>query len=356
MALVDAQQAKAIGNVGHAINLSERFLITSTELNSLEPSVAEAPEQQFIFASLLKALCCQPFVVVGWSASEKYLIDRIDSGVRPVLQNPDRQPPLANDELSVIDRVFNPAGHTRLASFYNKNAATTHIDVGQIGFSTDDLFLWLQALYAIGFLKLRATALDESVLKELAEKIEQPPTDRIFVISWVDDFLPVWVRLCWRCGLVAWENENAQRVEIDDLALESRDEHIPWRLSGSSRPELTAASRLLAALYRSTHGEIWDYSKFPGGLYRDLRLVIPIPVWASDPPNDLRGLKPLIDAIKQSGAGYIENLSLVFISANPTDVISDDLKRIWKQLVATCLSMARFANADDIEDIQLEDL
>lgn len=355
MALVEAQRAKAIGNVGRSVTLSERFLITATELSSLDPSVAHTPAQQFIFASLLTSLCSQPFVVAGWSASEKYLIERIDSGVRPALQDPDRQPPLADDELSVIDRVFNPEGHTTLASFYGKNAATAHIDVGQPGFSTDELLLWLQALYAVGFLRSRAPAIDQPALDALAAEIEQPPNDPVFMIGWVDNFLPVWVRLCWRIGLVTCENRNAEQVEIDDVALESRDEHIPWTLPNIPRPELAAASRILAALHRSAHGARWNYDQFPGGIYLDFRLVIPIPIWVSVPPNDLRGLKPLIDAIKQHGAGYIERVALVFVGPDPASVIPDDTKRVWKQLVARDLSMARFANADDIEEIRLED-
>jgi hypothetical protein len=354
MALVDAQQAKAIGNVGRSVTLSERFLITATELSSLDPSVANAPAQQFIFATLLTALCSQPFVVAGWSASEKYLIERIDSGVRPVLQDPDRQPPLAVDEICVIDRQFNAQGHSSLAAFYNTNAAAAHIDVGHPGFSTDELFLWLQGLYAVRYLRLRAPAIDHPALDELAAEIQQPPNNPVFMISWVDNFLPVWVRLCWRSGLVTCENRNATQVEIDDVALESRDEHIPWTLPNIQRPELAAASRILAALHRSGHGTHWNYDQFPGGIYFDLRLVIPIPVWASVPPNDLRGLKPLIDAIKQHGAGYIEHVALVFVGPDPASVILNDTKRVWKQLVARDLSMVRFANADYIEEMRLE--
>jgi hypothetical protein len=356
MALVEAQQAMAIGNTTRSINLAERFLITSAELHSLAPAVASGAEQQFIFATLLTALASHPFVVTGWSISEQYLIDRIRADVEPHLQNPDRHPPLAADELSVIDMRFNGNGHTSLAGFYGKDAATAHIDVGQSGFGTDELFLWLQALYAIDFLKLRAPAIDQPTLDELASEIEQPPNASAFIISWVDNFLPVWVRLCWRCGLVVWEDVNAERVVVDDLALESRDEHIPWGLSGNARPELTAASRLLAALHRSGRATDWDYDMFPGGLYRDFHLVIPIPVWASDSPNDLRGLKPLIDAIKQHGESYILTLSLMFIGPDPTNVISDDTKRVCKQLVASYLSLVRFAKADDINAIQLEDL
>ena len=356
MALVEAQQAMAAGNTIHSIDLSKRFLITKTELDSLDPAIKNDPTQDFIFSTLLASLASHPIIVAGWSVSEQYLVDRINSDVRPILQDPDREPQVAVDELSIISRSFNNKGHTTLAGFYGMDATTAHIGVGQQGFDIDQMFLWVQAVYAIQFLRQRAPVVDQPAMDELAAEIHQPPNTAVFVISWVDNFLPVWVRLCWRCGLVVWENQNAERVVIDDLALESRDEHVPWHLSGAPRPELAAASRILAALHSSGHGADWDYEQFPGGLYRDLYLIIPIPVWPSDPLNDLRGLKPLIDAIIQHGAGYIESIALVFVGSDSTSVISDDTKLVWKQLVARELSMARFTNADDIEVIQLEDL
>jgi hypothetical protein len=356
MALVDAQKEKANGNTARSINLSDRFLITATELKRLTPAVADGAEQQFIFATLVTALASHPFIVAGWSVSEPYLIDRIKASVEPLLTNPHRQPPLEIDEVSIISRRFNVDGHTALARCYGRDGAAAHINVGQPGLDVDQLFLWLQALYAIQFLRQRAPVPDQPALDALNTELDQPPNSPAFAIIWVDNFLPVWVRFCWRNGLVACENQNAERVEIDDVALESRDEHIPWTLPNIPRPELAAASRILAALHRSGHGTNWDYEQFPGGLYFDFRLVIPIPIWASGPPNDLRGLKPLIDAIKQPGAGYIEHLALVFVGPDPANVISDAAKRVCKQLVASYLSMARFANADDIEEIRLEDL
>ncbi len=353
MALIDAQKEKAKGNTARSINLSERFLITATELKNLTPAIVEGAEQQFIFSTLVTALASHPFIVAGWSVSEPYLVDRIKTSVEPLLR---RQLPLAIDEVSIISRRFNEDGHTELARCYGRDEAGAHINVGQPGLDVDQLFLWLQALYAIQFLRQRAPAFDRPALDALNAELDQPPNNPAFAITWVDDFLPVWVRLCWRNGLVACENQNAEPVEIDDVPLERRDEHIPWTLPNIPRPELTAASRILAALHRSGHGSSWNYEQFPGGFYSDFQLVIPIPIWASAPPNDLRGLKPLIDAIKQHGAGYIGRVALVFISPNPASVISDATKRVWKQLVARDLSMARFANADAIEEFQLENL
>jgi hypothetical protein len=356
MALVEAQRARDSGNAPRSRELAERFLITATELRSLDPVVAGTAAQQIIFYTLCTKLCSQPFVVAGWRASDQYLIDQIVSVVRQALSDPNRQTPLAADEFSLIDREFNPNGHATLASVYGKDAAATHINVGQPGLNTDEFFLWLQALYAVDCLRLRALDVDHPALDEIAAQINQPPDIHRFVISWADNFLPVWIRLCWRARLVNCENADGAPVEIDDIALESRDEHIPWRSFGSERPEMIAAARILVALHRSGHADEWDFEKFPGAFYRDFELVIPIPVWPSRPPNDLRGLRALIDAINTSGAGYINSIALVFVGPNFDPVISNSDKIVLKQLVASYLGMARFADPANLEEIQLGDL
>ena len=119
---------------------------------------------------------------------------------------------------------------------------------------------------------------------------------------------------------------------------------------------MIAAARILAALHRSGHANEWDFEQFPGGLYRNFQLVIPVPVWPSGPTNDLRGLKALIDAINTSGAGYIDRIALVFVGPNPAAAISDNEKFVLKQLVASYLGMARFFDPANIEEIQLGDL
>jgi hypothetical protein len=204
-------------------------------------------------------------------------------------------------------------------------------------------------------LNLFANNADKAAIAELTAGIEQPPDISAFVIDWVDNFLPVWVRLCWRCGLVTCLDRNAQAVAIEDINLESRDEHIPWTLPNIARPELTTAARFLAALHRSGNANEWDYEKFPGGLYRNNQLVIPLPVWNSRPPNDLRGLKALIDAITKHGAGCIDDLSVVFLGPDPAIVILNKTKLELKELVARDLAMARFARGDNIDEIKLED-
>jgi hypothetical protein len=253
--------------------------------------------------------------------------------------------------------LFNNQGHTRLAGFYGKDKDAAHIGVNTTDFDTDQLFLWLQTLYALERLELSAAHADKAALGELAAEIQQPPATPTFVVDWVDNFLPVWVRLCWRCGLIICHDRNNQPVDVEDINLESRDEHIPWSLSAIGRPELAAAARLLAALHRSGNAGQWSFSEFPGGLYRDNHLVIPLPAWYPDTvrPNDLQGLKTLVDAIKEHGDGYVERMSVLLLG-DPGAVIPDTTKLILKELVARDVALARFAKGSDVGEIELEAL
>ncbi len=351
MALVKAEEAKKEGNNPRSVELAERFLITKTELDSIHPNPANGT-QSFIFTTLCTELDSHPFAIVGWKAAEDYLLDYMDTHVRPVLA----ERTLANDELSIIVPTFRDT-HNRLASFYSKNKSTSHIPVKHdTGFTLDKFFLWLQALYAIGCLNQWAPDAEKPVLEQLAAEIQQPPDPPLFVNNWVDNFLTVWVRLCWRCELIECRDRNGQPVMASHICLESRDEHIPWSIENIDRPELKAASRFLAALHHSGNGDDWDYGKFPGGLYRENHLIIPLPAWSNMAPNDLRGLKPLIDAIKQEGDGYIDKLSVLFLCPASEDVILDDKKKEIKEVLARQLALARFARSESIDEIRLEDL
>src|SRR5215213_2753241 len=309
MALVNAKESTDKGDYGRSLELAERFLITASELATMAPvpNPPGDPTQEFIFSSLCVKLCTLPFVIAGWRASENYLLDHIDLTVRPKLD----ERSVSIDELSVIDIEFNTEGHSRLASFYKKDQDSAHIVVTRAGFDLDSLFLWLQALLAIGSLKLWTLPAEQGTLSQIEQSIEQPPDDSTFVTAWADSFLPVWVRLCWRCGLVTCFRAG-QILTSNDINLESRDEHIPWTLPKTiNRPELAAASRLLIALYRSGRGLSWNFESFPGGLYKDNLLIIPVPAWDVPVSNDLRRLKPLIDALKHTGAGYIDQVRVL---------------------------------------------
>ena len=348
MALVKAEEAESHGDHEHALQLANRFLVTRSELANLAPTPGT---QQFIFATLCNKLSSLPFVTVGWSASERYLLDYIEQQIAPSLA----AQTLAVDELSVVDINFNNDGHTRLAGFYGKDASSAHIRVEPPTLDLDGLFLWVQGLYGVTSLISWSDGRDRDTLNQIKDQLLQPPADRPFVLRWIDIFLPVWVRLCWRCGLISCRDEAQQPIRSDDIKLDKPDEHIPWVLKYIERPELQCAATLLAALYRSGDGNNWNVEKYPGGFYKDQLLVVPLPSWQDIIPNDLRGLKTLIDALKTHGAGYIDEVRVLFLADEAT-AIPDSRKQMLKDLVARDLALVRFAKASDIGEIRLEDL
>lgn len=351
MALIEAEEAQNHGDLPRARQLAERFLITKEELDRLDPALCGSGVQQFIFATLCTKLAAHPFIIAGWSASEEYFLTYMADVVAPILgQN------LAIDELSIIDVVFNHEGHQRIAGFYQKDEAAAFIRVQPPTFDTDTLLLWVQALYAIDCLRNSASAPDRAVLEALSHTLEQPPDHPPYVISWVDHFLPSWVRLCWKSGLVeCWMRDNQHPVSPDDIDMERPDEHIPWNVPNIARPDLKSAAGLLATLERSGNGHQWDFEMFPGGFFLDNLLVLPLPAWGGL-LNDLRGLKSLTDAIKQPGIGFIDQLAILPVPSASGAPIPTHTVTILKETVARGLGVSRFARSSAIEEFNPADL
>jgi hypothetical protein len=349
MKLVEAEQARSRGDDATAITIAERFLITRSELANLAPVARGDGTQQFIFAQLTSAMSTQPVIIVGWRATEEYLLRHFENTLTEILGR--RQ--LSDDELSIVDLEFNDNGHSRIASVYQRDKNLAHIPVQATGFTTDRLFLWIQALYALECLSC-AVPNDRNVLDEAAAEIQEPPGESNFIIDWADVFLPAWVLLCWRYGSIRCLSRlNNQIIEPEDIEMDA-DEHIPWGYLEMNRPDLRAASSLLAALYRR-RGGAWDFRRYPGGLFSEDRLVIPIPAWDNDMPNDLRSLKKLITVMKKHGDAYIQRIAILPLTDEANGAVPAERIIIFKALVARELAMARITQ-DNIEHIQLVDL
>lgn len=350
-ALIRADVAVRQGRFADAKTLADRFLITSTELQAIRP-IAGQPAEQFIFSRLCNELAARPLIVAGWSVSERYLIEYVRANIAPLVA----VNAMATDEISVISLSFNDQGHAELASFYGKTAASAHIAVEiEPGFTTDRLFLWLQALYGVTCLQTNADpALPQ--LQEIVNRLAQPTNVADFAIEFIDEFLPVWVRLCWRCESVECYKDGVQ-VPADAIRLESRDEHIPWNLPRIRRPDLAAAARLLDALEASNPAG-WNYRMFPGGFYdsEDQLLVIPLPAWNMRNLNDLRGLKVLIDSVRERGIGFIDKVAILPLAVTGQEPVGQQTIDTCKRLLAQQFPIARFAQSGNIECTQLIDL
>lgn len=356
ISLGKARESLDRGDLAEALNQSTRFLVTESELSSLDPSICGFGIQQFLFATLSSKMTSNPFIAVGWKVSETYLTSYFESAIKPILLDPNREPPIAIDEVSIISRTFNREGQTKLASCYGKDDRTAHINVGRPGFDIDRLFLWIQALFAMDQLIALAPNDTRTGLEEIAKLVDEDHTNPSFLVVWIDSFLSVWVRLCWRCGMIRCRDADRNIIESARIPMEDRDEHIPWSLSGIERPEISAAARLLTAMHNSGNAGNWDYERFPGAFFRKGKLIVPLPHWGDGAKNDLRGLKPLVDSIKRNGPGFIETIGIVVVGDTETAPITSSDILVLKQLLARELSLSRFSTPTDIEDIPLNSL
>jgi hypothetical protein len=352
MAVCEAEDQARAGNQTKSVELAARFLITSTELSNLDRS-GNNPAQNYIFASLTTKIASNPLVILGWSISEEYLIEHLTKEVGPILQQCHSEGKLAPDELSVVDIAFNNRNHTKLAGLYNMTPAQAHIPVQAVGFNMDSLFLWLQAIYALTCLQAPASNVEKGEIDALLRRAEDPLSAPSYLLDWVDNFLPVWVRLCWRCGLFDCCNQGTNApITPEEIPLECRDEHVPWRFRGVPRKDLQAAAKLLLRLEKNNRGPEWDYQIYPGGLFdaAQHRLIIPVPAWRIETMNDLRGLKPLMDEVKRRGAGFIDTLSLLPLPEKPVE--TSDMTKL-KELVARQFPLPQFADHRNINEIEL---
>jgi hypothetical protein len=350
-ALQQAELAVRQTEYAKAKELADRFIITESELQDIRPNAAGAA-QDFIFTHLCDQLAQHPLIVAGWSISEPYLVEYIRDHVAPILAENE----LAIDELSIIDLDFNGQGHTQMAGFYGRDASAAHVPVQlEPGFTTNRLFLWLEALYGVACLQVRGY--DETAgprLERVLIRLRQPTEPEDFTVSFIDDFLPVWTRLCWRCEAVYCVDQYGHQIPSDSINLESRDEHIPWNIPNIDRPDLRAAARLLATIDAS-RPERWDYRKFPGGIFdaNDQFLVIPVPAWSTNGLNDLRGLKALMDSVIQQGPGFVDRLGILPLGSLDADQINLDTANSLKELVAQQFPVAHFAQSANIENVEL---
>lgn len=199
----------------------------------------------------------------------------------------------------------------------------------------------MQALYAVGCLGEHIGAPADRATLDVWSRTLSHPHDAAFMMSFVDDFLPAWMRLCWRAGLVACRGFEPHELDI----LLKPEVHIPWDIPNIERPDLRAAVRLLGML--SPRGEPWECDRFPGGLWdaARLRLVVPIPAWGA--AADLSGLRPLLAAL-QRDLGFVRSIAILPLRADGHQVSPEDAEQL-RSALAALIRRPGFARADRIE-------
>ncbi len=322
------------------------FKIGSTDLASLAANLAS-------FVHICSIFTNRPLVTLGWSGSEPYMIQALDqvriaAGLMSFAATA--------DALSIIDLALNSAGHSQIVGLYGATAAQALVEVRASGdYTADDLFLWIQACYALERVRQFCNVADRPAVDAAIAAFRPRPNLTHFCVSWIDDFLPVWIRTCWRAGLVRYVH-NGVTVAPHLIPCDLRDEHVPIQLPGIDRPDLLTAAALLAAL--SPNGKGWDFRSCPGSLWRssDGHLVVPVPAWTANMSSlDLRALKPMFEFEGRRIMPSVRRVSVLPLGAlaGHPDVAEVN---ILKGLVARQLIHIGIARASAIDAITLAEL
>lgn len=325
------------------------FKLTHSELNNLP-----AQQKTLVDTQVHGHIAQCPLIAVGWRATEGYLREIVIRTAKAVMRT-------ECDSFTLASRSWYPkkAGddtfHDDIAAAYSKTKLESFVPVGNPGQPTLDCLLqWLQARYALNKLIVVAPAPQRMDLQQQLQQIDLPGCDHP-VLGWVDSWLPTWVRLCWRAGVMRGTDPHTnQTVPPYDIPVMPRDVHVPLGCMTGERRELEAAAKLLVGLGNCLGR--FDYEKFPGGLWdaetRDL--YIPLPGWrGATQPADLAALQPLVEALR--GLGYVRNIRLVWLDTE--DTVPDETHR--NQLaaqVSRLMPLQKFARSEALTWIGLDEL
>ena len=336
--LIDAEQAVELGDYDRAKKLSNRFMIGLKELT--DRSCRRNPDDDAFFDELRTQLRRHPLVIVGWSASEETLRNAAEdaAGTRTTSYN--------DDELTIIDPDFNADGHTILAQQYKLTKEQVHVAVSSdhAGLTTDLLFLGMQAKYALDVLCQWAPELWKPAIERKIQILNNlESANARFLLEWADDFLPAWVRLCWRGGIVRCPNFAPHQ-----LRLERPDEHVPLMDPHTTRIDLCAAAYLLHLL--PDDGDGWDASIYHGALWNKNSgcLFIPLPAWGAF--NSLAAIEPLMEKIETNnpqGAAFINSMEIFPLLCYPEATVTPEIELQLKVQMASISRMAKFADPDN---------
>lgn len=335
---------KPHGCVESLLRGSGVFILTEDEL---EGQLANLPE---IRTRVQGALREHSLVVVGWRASERYLVDLI---AEVKSSRVDRA------TLTIIDPFPNTNGHKQLQEAYGLSAEQTMCTPLTSGFpSTDDAFLWLQARHGLSCLMADADDGEKKILTRCLADLAVPSnTSSAFVVDWFDNFLPVWSRLCFNSGRQKFF--AGKEAKVTAIPTHRRDEHVPWGYGDVKRLDLKAATHLLSVL--SQLGESsgrWRYDRFPGAIWdaENHHLIVPVPSWESQEAQSLQALKPLAESRHWENQGQIRAVSLLGIhhdaSAHNIDTVA---VQNWRYELSRLMHFSYFARPTNINWFTLDE-
>lgn len=312
-ALKLAEKLADNGDFAKAEALANRFMITEAELGNVRDNALDRKFNNQIISKIQTG----SLVAVGWAIGEPNWRNIIASG------RADRTTAPSVGDLSIIDPFFNDAGHALITSHYHLTQQTVHFEIStdSENFCADTFFLWLQAKYVLDQLIEHGFNSIAGQLNEINRLVDEQPIHH-FMYIYADEFIPSWLRLCWRGGVM-------QHVRINPSDLQRRDDHILIRTPQYQRPDLKASASLLNALVNS--GVEWDLMSFSGALYDEehLKLIIPIPIWNGE-FDGMSSIKPLMDGFELMG--MVQSLDILPLTNNAIDLSEEKVMDIKLQV------------------------
>lgn len=324
------------------------FKLTQSELDTLPL------EQTRVDKKVEGYLSECPLIAVGWKASEGYLRNTVIKTAQAVQRT-------ELDAFTLASRSWYPnlkskpneTFHDEIVAAYSKTKLDAFAEVGNPE-QLDCLFLWLQGRYALNKLIAASPAPHQAAMQQLLQQLDQPIHGH-FILRWVDSWLPTWVRLCWRAGVIRGIDPHTnQMIEPWDIPVMPRDVHVPLGGMALVRRELLAAAKLLVILGNSL--DTFNFEKFPGGFWaaETRKLYIPLPGWRGAAQTaDLAALKPLIEALR--GLGFVQNIHLVWLDSESIPPSQPDREQLAAQ-VRRLMPLAHFAAVNALTWIELEAL
>jgi len=317
------------------------FKLAQSELRGLPNGQRSVDKKVEIYVSEC------PLISVGWRALEKYLRDTVISAANPARR-------VETDAITVVDIAWD-TNHDKISAAYGKSKVDSFAEVKpNVPPTTDCMFQWLQARYALSRLMAVAPATYQAALQQQLQQLDQPGCDH-YILNWVDKWLPAWVRLCWRAGVMGGiDPQTNRRIEPWEIPVMPRDVHVPLGGLSLERRDLQAAVKLLFILNDDLNR--FNFDMFPGGFWdgRNRYLYIPLPGWrGTTQSSSLVALQPLIEAMQ--GLGFVKKIYLVWLDVEDTP--PDETLRIQlKAQLLRLMPLINFAEKDAVEWANLQDM
>lgn len=336
---------KAHGCVRALYESKGDFIVTESEMAL---ALAEQPIER---RNRMKSEVADRWLLaVGWSATESY--------VRELFAE-QGEAGLLGEGITIVDLNCSQSGHVEVCASYGVDAAQAAVQVsgGGLG-TTDDLLLWIQTLRGFGAIRAACFSYPglQSVVDEhtaLTPSHDHSSFRSSGLVSFVDNWLPAWLRICFLAKAQAHAHSHGNELEV--LPTDERDAHIPWAPQADRRDDLMASVGLLSSL-KEKYGS-WDFEAFPGALWRPStqEIVIPVPMWAMEADVSSLFLRSLLNHwLDQARIGSVKLLPL----DAPAVVVSDPISRRvridrWKEAFAACFGRPLLSVASNYEEVDL---